>query len=267
MMFDNVARRGLVLLGCGKMGSAMLSGWLDSGLPPSSVHVLTPNPSDWLRGTGVNLGGDLPSDPAIALLAVKPQKMEEALPPLAHLGGGTTLFLTVAAGLTLARYEAMLGVGTPVVRAMPNTPSAVGRGMTALVGNAQVTEADMQTAEALLAAVGETVRIADEDQMDLVSAISGCGPAYVFHMIEAMAAAGVAEGLEPELAMHLARSAVTGAGELAHRSADSAERLRINVTSPNGMTAAGLAVLMEELPDLMRRTVRAAEARGRELGA
>ena len=267
MTLDQVAERGLVLLGCGKMGSAMLAGWLDGGLPPASVHVMTPNPSDWLKGTGVHINGSVPMDAAIALLAVKPQKMAEALPRLAPLGGGTTLFLSVAAGLTLARYEAMLGAGTPVVRAMPNTPSAVGRGITALVANSQVTEADMQLAEALLSAVGDTVRLEREDQMDTVSAISGCGPAYVFHLIEALADAGVAEGLSPELAMRLARATITGAGELAYQSPDDAQQLRVNVTSPGGMTAAGLAVLMGDLPDLVHRTVRAAADRGRELGA
>ncbi|QUS36728.1 pyrroline-5-carboxylate reductase [Falsirhodobacter algicola] len=267
MTYDDIARRGLVLLGCGKMGSAMLAGWLAGGLPPASVHVLTPNPSDWLRGTGVNINGALPEDPAIALIAVKPQKMAEALPRLVPLGGGATLFVSVAAGLTLARYEAMLGAGTPVVRAMPNTPSAVGRGITALVANRDVTEADMQLAEALLSAVGETVRLEAEDQMDTVSAISGSGPAYVFHLIEALAAAGIAEGLDPDLAMRLARATITGAGELAHQTPDTAEQLRVNVTSPGGMTAAGLAVLMADLPDLVHRTVRAAADRGRELGA
>ncbi|WP_128253361.1 pyrroline-5-carboxylate reductase [Falsirhodobacter deserti] len=270
MNLDDVARRGLVLLGCGKMGSAMLAGWLDGGLPPSSVHVLTPNPSNWLKSTGVNINGDLPAHPAIALLAVKPQKMDEALPRLAALGGGKTLFLSVAAGLTLAKYEAMLGHGTPVVRAMPNTPSAVGRGITAVVANPQVTEGDLQLAEALLSAVGETVRLEGEDQMDAVSAISGCGPAYVFHLIEALAAAGEAEGLPADLAMRLARATVTGAGELAHRAPETASQLRTNVTSPGGLTAAGLAVLMDKengLPPLMRRTVAAAAARGRELGA
>ncbi|MDB6452298.1 pyrroline-5-carboxylate reductase [Falsirhodobacter sp. 20TX0035] len=267
MTLDQVAQRGLVLLGCGKMGSAMLAGWLEGGLPPASVHVMTPNPSDWLKGTGVHINGAVPLDAAIALLAVKPQKMAEALPRLAPLGGGATLFLSVAAGLTLARYEAMLGAGTPVVRAMPNTPSAVGRGITALVANSQVTEADMQLAEALLSAVGDTVRLEHEDQMDTVSAISGCGPAYVFHLIEALAEAGVAEGLSPDLAMRLARATITGAGELAHQSPDDARQLRVNVTSPGGMTAAGLAVLMQDLPDLIHRTVRAAAERGRELGA
>lgn len=267
MTFDNVARRGLVLLGCGKMGSAMLAGWLSGGLPPSSVHVLAPRPSDWLQGTGVNINSDLPADPSIVLLAVKPQKMAGALPPLTHLGGGTSVFLTVAAGLTLDWYERVLGTNTPIVRAMPNTPSAVGRGMTALVANTQVTEADMQMAEVLLAAVGDTVRLVAEDQMDTVSAISGCGPAYVFHLIEALAAAGVAEGLAPDLAMRLARATVIGAGELAHQSPDSAEQLRVNVTSPGGMTAAGLEVLMGGLPELVHRTVRAAADRGRELGA
>ncbi|MDH2327325.1 pyrroline-5-carboxylate reductase [Cereibacter sp. SYSU M97828] len=266
MDLDEVSRRGLVLLGCGKMGSAMLAGWLKQGLPPASVHVTEPRPSDWLIATGVRLNGDLPGDPAVVLIAVKPQMMADALPGLKSLGGGKTLFLSVAAGISIAAYEAMLGAGTPIIRAMPNTPAAVSRGITALIGSDAATAAHLDLAEGLLAAVGETVRLSDEAQMDAVTAVSGSGPAYVFHMIEALAKAAEAEGLPPDLAMRLARATVSGAGELAHTAPDSAEQLRVNVTSPGGTTAAGLAVLMAELPDLMQRTVRAAAERSRELG-
>lgn len=266
MDLNEVSRRGLVLLGCGKMGSAMLAGWLGQGLPAASVHVTEPRPSDWLTGTGVRLNGDLPDDPAIVLIAVKPQMMADALPGLRSLGGGKTLFLSVAAGISIATYEAMLGAGTPIIRAMPNTPAAVSRGITALIGNSAATAAHLDLAEGLLSAVGETVRLSDEAQMDAVTAVSGSGPAYVFHMIEALAHAAEAEGLPSDLAMRLARATITGAGELAHTAPDSAEQLRVNVTSPGGTTAAGLAVLMAELPDLMQRTVRAAADRSRELG-
>ncbi len=260
---DDVSARGLVLLGCGKMGSAMLQGWLAQGLPPSSVWVIDPNAT---VPQGVHLNEPLPSDPAIVLIAVKPQMMAAALPQLAPMGGGATLFLSVAAGIPIATYERMLGADTPVIRAMPNTPAAVSRGITALIGNASATDAHLSLAEGLLAAVGQTVRLDNEGQMDAVTALSGSGPAYVFHMIEAMAAAGEAAGLPPEMAMRLARATVTGAGELAHQSTDTAEQLRINVTSPGGTTAAGLAVLMPELPDLLTRTVRAASDRSKELG-
>lgn len=266
---DDIRERGLVLLGCGKMGSALLAGWLARGIPPESVWVIEPRPSDWLAGQGVRLNAGLPRDPAVALIAVKPQMMGAALPELAALAGGT-LFLSIAAGTTLASFAAALGEDKRIVRAMPNTPAAVGRGITAIVGNARAGAADLDLAEALLAAVGEVVRLPGEDMMDAVTAVSGSGPAYVFHLIEALAAAGVAEGLPGDLAMRLARATVTGAGELAHRAGESAETLRVNVTSPGGTTAAALSVLMDPetgLPPLMARAVKAAAARGRELGA
>ncbi len=269
MKMEAVAQNGLVLLGCGKMGSAMLQGWLAGGLPAASVWVLEPHPSDWLRATGVHLNQPLPPAPAIVLIAVKPQMMTSALPGLAALGGGNTLFLSIAAGTTIANYEAVLGANTPVIRAMPNTPAAVGRGISAITGNATASGADMDLAETLLAAVGQVVRLEGEHQMDAVTAVSGSGPAYVFHLIEALAAAGEAEGLSADLAMQLARATVTGAGELAHQAAESASQLRINVTSPAGTTAAALGVLMDPdtgFPPLLRRAVKAAADRGRELG-
>lgn len=269
MDLQDVNDKGLVLLGCGKMGSAMLQGWLAQGVARTSVTVLEPHPSDWLEGQGIRLNKPLPKSPAVVLIAVKPQMMAEALPALKPLGQGQVLFLSVAAGTTIARYEQTFGTATPIIRAMPNTPAAVARGITAISGNAHATEAHMTLAETLLTAVGEVVRLDREDQMDAVTGLSGSGPAYVFHMIEAMAAAGEAQGLSPDLAMRLARATVCGAGELAHRSGETAAQLRINVTSPGGTTAAGLEVLMNPdtgLPPLMRRTVAAATKRGRELG-
>ena len=243
----------------------MLSGWLDGGLAADRVWVLDPQPSDWLEGTGVHVNTALPDAPAVALVAVKPQMMGEALPRMKALGGGDTLFVSVAAGTPIAAFEAALGGGTPIVRAMPNTPAAVGRGITAMIGNAAATAGHLDMAEALLAAVGQVVRLEDEDQIDAVTGVSGSGPAYVFHMIECMAAAGEAMGLSPALAMQLAQATVAGAGALAEGSDRSAEQLRTDVTSPNGTTQAGLEVLMAELPDLMARTVAAATRRAREL--
>ena len=269
MTFDDINRRGIVLLGCGKMGSAMLQGWLDRGLDPGAVRVRDPNPSEWLRGLGMHLDAPDPEAPAIVLVAVKPQMMDDALPGVAPHGGGGTIFVSIAAGTSIARLEGALGAKTPVVRAMPNTPAAIGRGITALIGNAHVDEPGLALCERLLAAVGETVRLEHEGQMDAVTGVSGSGPAYVFHMIEALAAAGEAEGLAPDLAMRLAAATVSGAGALATESGDSPAKLRENVTSPAGTTAAGLAVLMDAdsgLPPLMRRTVAAAAARARELG-
>ena len=159
MDMGGVGKRGLVLLGCGKMGSAMLEGWLKGGLSPTSIWVLDPHPSDWLRRQGVHLNADLPSDPAIVLIAVKPQMMAQALPSLQALGNSATLFLSVAAGTTIAHYEAVLGTKTPIIRAMPNTPAAIGRGITAITGNAQATAAHLDLAQALLSAVGQVVRL------------------------------------------------------------------------------------------------------------
>lgn len=266
MALERVARDGLVLLGCGKMGSALLAGWLAAGVPAASVWVIEPNPSDWLKATGVHLNEGVPPAPAVALLAVKPQMMGAALPALQALGNGSTLFVSIAAGTTIAAFEAALGDRTPIVRTMPNTPAMVNRGITALCRNAHVADADMALAVALMQAVGETVILDGEHQIDAVTAVSGSGPAYVFHLIEALAAAGEAEGLSADVAMKLARATVSGAGELAHRSGESAAQLRINVTSPGGTTAAALAVLMPELPGLMVRAVKAAADRGRELG-
>ena len=268
-MLERVKDQGLVLLGCGKMGSAMLEGWLKQGVPPAAIWVLEPHPSDWLKSTGVHLNVGLPAAPAIVLLAVKPQMMGAALPQVTALGNGATVFLSIAAGTTIASFESTFGARTPIIRAMPNTPAAVGRGITAITGNAHASDPDLALAEALLAAVGQVVRLEGEHQMDAVTAVSGSGPAYVFHLIEALAQAGEAEGLPADLAMQLARATVCGAGELAHQATESAAQLRINVTSPGGTTAAALAVLMEPetgLPPLMARAVKAAADRGRELG-
>jgi len=268
MQMEDVARRGLILLGCGKMGQAMLAGWLRGGLPAASVWVNDPVPSDWVRASGVHVNAALPADPAIALIAVKPQMMGAALPSMQALGNGQTLFVSVAAGTPIATYEAVLGDRTPIIRAMPNTPAAIGRGITALIGNAQATSDQMDLAEALMAAVGQVVRLESEAQMDAVTALSGSGPAYVFHLIEAMAAAGEAEGLSADLAMRLAKATVGGAGQLAEDAPEPPSQLRVNVTSPNGTTQAALEVLMDAqtgFPALLTRAVQAAAARSRAL--
>ena len=269
MALEQVARDGLVLLGCGKMGSALLAGWLEAGLPPSSIWVLEPNPTEWLVSTGVHLNKGVPSAPAVALLAVKPQMMGEALPALVALGNGTTLMVSIAAGTSIATFENTFGDRTPIVRTMPNTPAMVGRGITGICANAHAGAAGLALAADLMAAVGEVVVLDGEHQIDAVTAVSGSGPAYVFHLIEAMAAGGVAQGLSPDVAMKLARATVCGAGELAFRAPETAAELRVNVTSPGGTTAAALAVLMNAetgLPPLMERGIKAAADRGRELG-
>lgn len=268
MDFSDIEARGLVLLGCGKMGSALLAGWLHRGLAPSSVHVLDPHPSDWVHRQGVRVNVEVSAPPALVLVAVKPQLMDAALPWVDSFGNGETLFVSVAAGTTLAALAGIVGAQTPIVRTMPNTPAAVGRGITALIGNKHVTEAHLAQAEGLMAAVGQTVRLETEGQMDAVTALSGSGPAYVFHMIEAMAEAGAKLGLATDLAMRLAITTVAGAGYLAEHANEPPARLRENVTSPNGTTAAALAVLMDEtggLPPLMQRAMAAAAHRSKEL--
>lgn len=268
MSFEQINERGLVLLGCGKMGSAMLAGWLSSGLSASSVWVKDPFPSDWVKAQGVHLNEELPSSPSIVLVAVKPQMMTDALPVLAAMGNKDTLFVSVAAGVTISSYESILGDQTPIIRAMPNTPAAVGKGITAIIGNAHATSEQMDQSDDLLKAIGQVVRLESEGQMDAVTGVSGSGPAYVFHMIEALAAAGEAQGLAPELAMQLAKATVAGAGALAEEADETPSQLRVNVTSPNGTTQAGLEVLMNEtsgLPPLVKATVKAASDRSREL--
>ncbi len=268
MEMSEIAERGLVLLGCGKMGSAMLAGWLDGGLPAESAWVIEPRPSDWVRAQGLHLNAKLPPAPAVVLVAVKPQMMGEALPGLAELGGGRTLFISVAAGTPIAAFEAAFGADTPIIRAMPNTPAAVRRGITALIGNDATSAENLDMAERLLSAVGQTVRLDSEAQMDAVTGISGSGPAYVFHLIETLAAAGEAQGLPADLALKLARATVAGAGALAESSEEDPAQLRINVTSPNGTTQAALEVLMDEnsgFPALLERAVSAASDRSREL--
>ncbi len=268
MSLNQIAKNGMVLLGCGKMGSALLAGWLGAGVPARAIWVIEPHPSDWLAGSGVNLNHGVPPRPAVVVLAVKPQMMGAALPSLQVLGNGETLFISIAAGTSIATFESALGARTPIVRAMPNTPAMVGRGITGLCGNGATRAGDLSLATALMQAVGEVVALDGEHQMDAVTAVSGSGPAYVFHLIEAMAAAGAAQGLSPDVAMKLARATVCGAGELAFHADEPAAQLRINVTSPGGTTAAALAHLMDSetgLSPLMARAIAAAAARGKEL--
>ncbi len=268
MDISDVNTRGLVLLGCGKMGSALLEGWLARGIAASSVTVLDPKPSDWVKSQGVHVNTDLPDNPAIVLIAVKPQMMGDALPRLLPLGQGDTVFLSIAAGTPIRHFEEVFGATTPVIRSMPNTPAAVGKGITAIVGNANATPQNLALAEALLSAVGQTVMLENEDQIDAVTGVSGSGPAYVFHLIETLAAAGQAQGLPAEMALQLAKATVAGAGALAESSDESPSQLRVNVTSPAGTTAAALEVLMDPdtgFPPLLERAVKAAADRGREL--
>ncbi len=265
----------LVLAGSGKMGGAMLTGWLARGLDPKCVFVQDPSPPEELAPLftkhGIRPVGILPvlqAQPAVMIVAVKPQMMDQVFPQLARLAGPNTLVLSIAAGRSIAGFERHLAPGTAVVRAMPNTPAALGRGITVCCGNAHVTNRQRSLCETLLGAIGEVGWIADELQMDAVTAVSGSGPAYVFLLAEAIEAAAIAEGLDPSLARRLARATVSGAGEMLRQSDLDAATLRQNVTSPGGTTAAALDVLMDRqgMAELMGRAIAAAARRGRELG-
>ncbi|HEX2528743.1 MAG TPA: pyrroline-5-carboxylate reductase [Geminicoccus sp.] len=262
----------VLLVGCGKMGSAMLNGWMVAGVDPANAMVVEPGATAGVpRGvTWVFSADKLPADfvPDVTVLAVKPQMMDAAAPgfrPFVAKGG---LVLSVAAGKRIAAYEGYFGSDTPVVRAMPNTPAAVGRGASVLVANANVRPEQRELAERLMAAVGTTDWIDDEDLMHVVTAMSGGGPAYVFLLIEVMAAAAAKLGLPEDLAMRLARTTVSGSGELARLSPEPAAQLRQNVTSPNGTTQEALAVLMGEdgIQQLFDKAIAAAAKRSVELG-
>ena len=259
----------LLLVGGGRMGGALLEGWLAGGLESEATWVLDPEPATRLTGLHhAATPAELPESAVAALVvAVKPQVVDQVLAPLARQVGPATTVVSIAAGKPISTFEAAFGPDIAVVRAMPNTPAAVGRGVSVLCANRAATEEARALAGRLMQAVGAVHWTADEDLMHAVTAVSGSGPAYVFHLIEALAAAGEAAGLPADLAMALAHGTVTGAGELAHRSSDTAETLRRNVTSPHGTTAAALAVLMGEggLTPLLTRAVAAAAARSREL--
>jgi pyrroline-5-carboxylate reductase len=261
----------LVLVGCGKMGHALLEGWLDGGVvSPDAVIVVEPSPVELPAGVrrvaaAAALAADL--QPGVIVLAVKPQAMDDVLPPYARFAGAGTVFLSIAAGRPIRYFETHLGAAAAIVRAMPNTPAAVGRGVTVLCANSQVAASQRAFCGTLLAAVGAVDWVDDEAQMDAVTAVSGSGPAYVFLLAEALTQAGIAAGLPTELAAKLARHTIAGSGELLMQSDAPAATLRENVTSPGGTTAAALAVLMADdgMLALMTAAVDAATRRSREL--
>lgn len=265
----------LVLIGAGKMGGAMLAGWLDQGLDPDGVVIVDPHASAesvaFAASRGLRLEATAPVDieAAVLVLAVKPQVADAVLPTLRPLIGSGTVVLSIIAGKPIAKLAAGLGGQGAVVRAMPNTPAQVRRGMTVAVGDANLSATQRDIVTTLLEAVGKVAWVEDEALMDQVTAVSGSGPAYVFLLAEALAEAGRRAGLPADLALTLARATVEGAGELLHDSPLDAGTLRQNVTSPGGTTAAALAVLMSEagLQPLMDAAVAAATKRSRELGA
>jgi len=260
----------ILLVGCGKMGSALLGGWLDQGIDPAGIVVVEPGGVPAFPAVTAVAGQDsIPADfaPDVVVLAVKPQVMAEAAAPYARFAS-TAVFLSIAAGKTLSFFAERLGDDAAIVRAMPNTPAAVGRGITVCVANPLVNTASRAGCIALLEAVGEVAWVEDEALIDAVTAVSGSGPAYVFLLAETLAAAGAKAGLPADLATRLARATVAGSGELLRQSAETAAQLRINVTSPGGTTAAALAVLMDDkagFGPLLDTAIEAAARRSKEL--
>lgn len=265
----------IALVGAGKMGGAMLTGWIAGGLPETEVVVADPHPGDDARAAidaGALQTAELTKAEAKDLetlfLAIKPQMFDILAPGIAHVLPAGTRVISVLAGTTLAAMERVFG-DRPLIRCMPNTPASIGKGVTAYVGNAAAGERDFAAAETLLRAGGQVVCVDDENLIDVVTGVSGSGPAYIFHMVEALSGAAEAAGMPADMAMTLARQTVVGSAALLDASDKSAKALREAVTSPNGTTQAGLDVLMnvDGLPKLMRETVKAAVKRSRELGA
>jgi pyrroline-5-carboxylate reductase len=261
----------VVLVGAGKMGGALLDGWLRFGLDPKNVAVLEPEPAPHIsalaaRGLRLNPAAGALADVAAIVIAVKPQVAAQVIPALRPMIAASTVVVSIMAGRTLRFISDALQCRCPLVRAMPNTPAAIGRGITVAVPQDAGT-AQRELADLLLAATGTVEWIENETLMDAVTAVSGSGPAYVFLLAEALAQAGAAAGLPAQLAARLARETVAGAGELLHRSTLDAATLRENVTSPGGTTAAALEVLMSKtgLVPLLNEAVAAATQRSREL--
>ena len=261
----------LVLVGGGRMGGALASGWLAAGLDPKSLLVIDPAPPQDVAAALTSAGVRIQATPPTATLArllviaVKPQIVGAVLPGLKPLVGPNSIALSIAAGITIGTLEA--GLGGAVIRAMPNTPAQIGRGITAAVANVKVDAAGRALASHLLSAVGDVVWVDDEALIDPVTALSGSGPAYVFLLVEAMAAAGAKLGLSPDMAMQLARATVAGSGELLRQSAEPASQLRVNVTSPGGTTAEALKVLMaaDGIQPVFDKALAAASRRSKEL--
>ncbi len=262
----------VLLVGAGRMGGAMLRGWFDQGIAGSRISVVDPQPSDSMLSLCLSHGVSLnPSDYApvdVLIIAVKPQMLDSSAPGIEPWAGPGTAVVSILAGRTLADLASRFPRAAGCVRAMPNLPAAVGRGVTGLATDGRLEPEALDRIERWLEAIGLVERLPHEDQIDMVTAVSGSGPAYVFLLAEALAQAGERLGLAPDLAARLGRATVEGAGELLYRSPDvSPASLRQNVTSPGGTTAAALAVLMAEdaLGPLLDRAVNAAFQRARDL--
>jgi pyrroline-5-carboxylate reductase len=260
----------LLLVGCGKMGGAMLEGWLARGLAASDAIVAEPAEAIRPKKPGLRVvasTSELGETPEIVVLAVKPQSMDAVLPDLKRFADEGSVFLSIAAGKTLKYFATHLGTTAKMVRSMPNTPAAVRQGITVATASGGVSAAEKKRCHELLEAVGQVVWVDDEALMDPVTALSGSGPAYVFLLVEAMAAAGAKLGLAPDMAMQLARATVAGSGELLKQSVEPASQLRVNVTSPGGTTAEALKVLMaaDGIQPVFDKALAAASRRSKEL--
>lgn len=269
----------IVLVGCGKMGQAMLAGWLERGISADQIIIQEPSPTEDVRTLAAKHNIRLvdrlaaphfsAAGPPIVIMAVKPQVMEQVFTEVAPLLSSAALVVSIAAGRTIASFEAHAKPGTAVIRTIPNTPAAIGRGITVCCGNAAVDDRQRTVADQLLSALGEVAWVEDEDLIDAATAVSGSGPAYVLLLAECLADAARSIGLDDLLSARLAEATVAGAGELLRQSELPPDRLRENVTSPNGTTQAALDVLMADngLKPLMRAAVEAARNRSRELSA
>jgi pyrroline-5-carboxylate reductase len=262
----------VLLIGAGRMGGALLRGWLKRGI--GSIAVVEPKPSAELRKLArakkvalFAVPSQVKGRPSVCVVAVKPQVLKGEVQSLADFARSGALMISIAAGTPVSAMAAAWGAKSRIVRAMPNTPGAIGHGITGLYAAKGTTAADKKRAQSLLSALGETVWVAKEDLIDSVTAVSGSGPAYLFLMAEALTEAGMAEGLPRAQAEKFARATVAGAGALLAVDKSPARALREAVTSPGGTTAAALSVLMAEdgLMQLMKRAVRAARKRAEEL--
>jgi pyrroline-5-carboxylate reductase len=284
----DIAMTKILLVGCGKMGTAMLTGWLAKLEDPLDFTVIDPmigadhpcaghfSAGHFSAGGGrvrimasaEEYHGDGLDPPNMIVLAIKPQMMAEALPELAKIAGRHTVWMSIAAGITVAKIKEYLGGEAAVIRAMPNTPAAIGQGITAMLVDDMADKAMIRLSVQLMGVIGEVVQLDHEDDMDAVTAVSGSGPAYIFLMHEALKAAAIAAGLNPNLAAQLTAATMRGATCLMDESDESPSQLRVNVTSPAGTTEAALKVLMADdgLMTMMRKAVLAARDRSRELG-
>lgn len=269
-MIEEISEHGLVMVGCGFMGQALLEGWLAQSIPQEAIFVTDPNPSEWLKQQdGIKVNADLPASPAVIVIATKPQILDTVLPSLTHLGNANSVVVSIAAGVGISRFEDAFGASTPIVRAMPNLPATIRMSMTALHCNAQVDSAQKQLVADLFRASGSVVEIDDEQDLHIITALSGSGPAYVFAFAEALMRAGEGLGLSATVARSLAIQTLAGAATMLEQGSSDAKSLKAAVTSKGGTTAAGLEQFDHKehgITDLVERTIEAATSRSRELG-